>query len=164
MHEKKFRVLFDTNIYGTIAEENLYPLADKIEKTENIIVYGFTIIRKELRNTPKKLMVSGENFRNLILEQYDYLVGNHELQVNKVIEGLAQEYMLNYEGGIPKYKLKNDFLIVACASLHQLDIIASDDKHSMSSLKALETYRKVNFENNLRTPNFYSLMEIEKLL
>ncbi|MDO8537772.1 MAG: hypothetical protein Q7S21_02705 [archaeon] len=162
--DKALRVLFDTNVYGTIVEKNKSSFLERIDLTSNIVVYGFNLIRRELRNTPKTLMHGKRNFRGIVLYQYDTIIKNHELELNKIIEGIAQEYLNNYVGGISKQELKNDFLIVACASLHHLDIIVTEDNHSMLSKKALETYQKVNNDNNLRTPKFHSLEEIEKLL
>jgi len=45
-----------------------------------------------------------------------------------------------------------------------LDILVSEDKHSMFSEKAMEAYRKVNGENGLKTPKFYSFEELKKIL
>ncbi|MDO8537784.1 MAG: hypothetical protein Q7S21_02765 [archaeon] len=164
MEKQKLRVIFDSNVYGTMVEENLDSLFKKIELSKNIIVYGANIIRKELRNTPKRLLHGRKNFRGILLYQYDSLVKDHELEINQIVEAIAVEYAKNYRGGISKQQLKNDFLIVACASLHHLDIIVTGDKHSMFAKNAVAAYQKVNEQNDLRTPNFHSIEEMEKLL
>ena len=162
--QQPLRVVFDTNIYGLIAEEATPELFSKIEASENIIIYGLNIVRKELRDTPKTVLKNGRNFRNLLLTYYDKLTDGHDLHTTKFAEALAKEYLNSYSGGISKRKLANDFLIVACATLNTLDILVSDDNHSMFSKNAIEAYRKVNGQNGLKLPSFYSLKQLGKLL
>ncbi len=80
--------------------------------------------------------------------------------MENVVENLAGQYWQEYAGGMPKRKLMNDFLIVAISSVHNLDIIASEDNNSMKSGHAIRAYLKVNNENGFRTPSFYSLKEL----
>jgi len=48
------RVIFDTNIYGKLIEEEKFKeIATKIKNDSEFKVYGFPVIRKELRDTPK---------------------------------------------------------------------------------------------------------------
>ena len=136
----------------------------KIGSSENLIVYGFTVVRKELRDTPKNLVKKGRKFRSTLLKSYDALIQGHDLQLTKPVEALGEEYLTNYTGDISKKKLRNDFLIVACATLNQLDILVSEDNHSMFSRKAIEAYNKVNSENGLKAPNFHSIKQLERLL
>lgn len=86
------------------------------------------------------------------------------MQLTKLVEVLAEEYLKKYAGGISKKKLRNDFLIVACATLNHLDILVSEDNHSMFSRKAIEAFNKVNSENGLNAPNFYSIKQLAQLL
>jgi len=79
---------------------------------------------------------------------------------------LANEY-LNHCQKIPKVdmdKLKDDFLIVACASFYKLDIVVSEDNRTMFSKEALKAYKKVNLRERLRTPKCISLVEFEQIL
>ena len=62
------RVIFDTNIYGKIVEEkNFEEIATKIRNDGNFKVYGFQLIRKELRSTPKTEKLGKLSKRNLLL-------------------------------------------------------------------------------------------------
>lgn len=162
--KQPLRVVFDANIYGLLAEDATPELFSKIEASENIIIYGLGVVRKELRDTPKSAVRNGRKFRNLLLTYYDKLTGGHELQTTKLAETLAKEYLDSYSGGISKRKLANDFLIVASATLNTLDILVSDDNHSMFSRNAIEAYKKINGQNGLNMPNFYSLKQLAKLL
>jgi len=158
------RLLLDTSIYGIFAESEALELVEKIASSEKIIVYGFSIVRKELRDTPKTVVKKGRKLRNVLLGYYDFITEGHFLPLTRLIEVLAEEYLKSYDGGISKAKLKSDFMIVACASLNGLDILVSADNHSMFSKKAIEAYLKVNNQNGLRTPQFYSPKQLEQLL
>jgi predicted nucleic acid-binding protein len=158
------RVLLDTNVYGILAESASPDFLDKIGSSERVTVYGFSVVRKELRDIPRNLQLSGKGFRSVLLNYYDSLVGKHDLPLTRLIEVLAEEYFSTYSGGISRKKLENDFLIVACASIHGLDVLVSNDEHSMFSKKALEAFEKVNSENGLRTPKFYSLEQFKTLV
>lgn len=164
MEKVPLRVLLDTNVYGVLAEGASPELLEKIGSSEKIAVYGFSAVRKELRDTPKGYRVGSKSLRNLLLNYYDSLVKKHSLPLTRLIEVLSQEYLSNYKGGTSKKKLKADFLIVACASIHGLDVLVSNDERTMFSKKAVEAYQKTNEENGLRTPKFYSVEQLKRLL
>ena len=159
----KKRVLLDTNVYGRVIEESLSGLVKKLEKKEKIVVYGNAIIRKELRNIPRTRMVGTKKIRTAALSLFDLLVGKHSIEITNLTSYIALEYMKNYKE-IMDNSLLNDFLIVASASLKELDIVCSEDEKTMKSKRAIEAYRKVNSENDLRTPKFIKLRELEAML
>lgn len=65
------RVIFDTNIYGKLVEEQDWKeLESKITQNKDFVVYGYTAIRKELRNIPK-LSKKSRQVRVLLLQLYD---------------------------------------------------------------------------------------------
>ncbi len=146
------RLLLDTSVYGLFAENESLDLVEKIGSSDKVIIYGFSIVRKQLRDTPKTVIKGGKKLRNILLRYYDFITGRHFLPLTKLIEILTEEYLKSYGGGISKAKLKSDFMIVACASLNGLDILVSADNHSMFSKKAIEAYLHVNSQNGLRTP------------
>lgn len=162
--KQPLRVLIDTSVYGILAEETPPLMLEKIDSSENLIVYGFTVVRKELRDTPQNLVKKGRKFRITLLNSYDALTQGHDLQLTKLVEVLAEEYLKNYTGGISKKKLRSDFLIVACATFNNLDILVSEDNHSMFSRNAIDAYKKVNSENGLKASNFYSIKQLAQLL
>ena len=160
---EKLRAILDTNVYGILLEDKTH-LIPKINKSEKICIYGFEVIRKELRAIPKDTILNDENFRISALKLYDALVHDHSLNVNTFIMKLAKNYQEAYNGGISKEKLWKDFLIVAAATIHQLDIVVSQDQHSMLSDLAVKAYNEVNEKYQLVTPKFYSITELERLL
>ncbi|MBI4045167.1 MAG: type II toxin-antitoxin system VapC family toxin [Candidatus Diapherotrites archaeon] len=155
-----FRVLIDTNVYEKLYEYDLDRIYGLIE-SGRIIVYGCKVVRDELREIPPSVRVNGKSYRNQLLSLYDDLVGKHSLPTESIIEFLAEEYWKEYAGGISKRKIFSDFLIVATASIHKLDIIVSNDGHSMKSNPAIKAYDKSNQVNGFVTPKFVS---IEKLV
>ena len=154
-----FRVLIDTNVYEKLYEYDLARVYALIESGK-IIVYGCKVVRDELREIPPSVRVDGKSYRNQLLLLYGDLVGKHSFPVESVIEFLAEEYWKEYNGGIPKRKIFSDFLIVATASIHKLDIIVSNDERSMKSNPAVKAYDKANQINSFSTPRFISIEEL----
>ena len=74
------RVLFDTNIYGNLAEElDRQAIEDKIKVEKEFIIYNFPLIRNEIRSIPKTTKAS-RRARILLLNMYDRLTGDHFLK------------------------------------------------------------------------------------
>ena len=159
------RVLLDTNIYGELAiDKELARVINNIKK-EEWIIYGTKTIRQELRRTPKKRLFQEKNLRITMLAIYDKLVKNHNLEIKSNAIKLVAEYILTYKnlgGGKGLDEMRNDLMIVACASLNGLDIVASDDCHSLCSERALQAYRIVNDLKRLRTPMFLRYLEFRR--
>jgi len=148
-------VIFDSNIYGIIIDkkEKGLELADKIAKDENFIIHNFILIRKELRGAPK------------ILPVYDRLVSKKIIQETKEIQRLADSYFKEYKnnkGVQGKKKIINDFKIVACATLGNFDLIASEDKRTMQNPRAIKAYKDINLKIGRRTPTFYTYNDLVK--
>ena len=71
------RVIFDSNIYGLLARgNNINIITEKIIKDREFIVYGYQLIRKELRSTPKYLKLGKFSQRNTLLGLYDKITNN----------------------------------------------------------------------------------------
>ncbi len=153
------RAILDTNIYEALYRKDLWRVSSLIE-SHRLIVYGCKIVRDELRDIPKSLMVDGRNYRNLLLSVYD-TVAKRTLPVENLSEALAEEYWLAYEGGVPKRKMVPDFLIVAIATIHNVDIVVSEDERTLKSGPARRAYEQVNQKKKLKTPGIITL---EKLL
>jgi hypothetical protein len=156
---KPSRVMFDTSVYEFLFLRHLDNLGKKVELGE-IAIYGCSVVRKELREIPKSVKHEGRSFRNSLLSVYDKVAGKHSYPVEGVVEFTAEQYWKEYNGGISKRKLMNDFRIVAVSSMHNLDIIVSEDNHSMKSAPAIMAYMKVNEKNGFRTPRFYSINDL----
>ncbi len=160
---EKLRAILDTNSYGWIIEHDIL-LGERLADTTKVQIYGFELIRKELRATPPSIKSGDSNVRMDLLKLYDKLVKQPEYRTNQLIEELASEYLNAYHGGISKSTLEKDFRIVACASLHRLDIIVSEDQHSMCSEPAMVAYKMVNAKNELPLPAFHKTTELRKLV
>ena len=71
-------------------------------------------------------------------------------------------------GNVSPKEVTEDFTIVATASVHNLELIYSDDKATMLSKEAVDAYTLVNDLHNLPTPDFRSydkfIQELKKPL
>ncbi len=164
------RVLFDTNIYGRIVENK--DLRFVAKTSEGLIkICGSVIVNKELRGYEGKAVLEFEGktrkLKSLLFEAYYELVKDHIYPVDANVERLAEGYFVAYKkfgGKKERSQIFNDFLIVATASLHRLEIIYSDDSKTMKSLEAKDAYELVNSMNDLAPPNFKSYEELKKEL
>ncbi|MBI2173161.1 MAG: PIN domain-containing protein [Candidatus Aenigmarchaeota archaeon] len=161
------RVILDTNIYGRIIEmreEN--EIKDLIEKRRDVIIYGFDVIRKELRNVSKTVRYEKKLIRLMLLGLYDKIVRFHAYSITSAIKHLSEDYHEVYKelGGKESEKeILNDFMIVACATLHELDIVASEDNKTMLNEISLQTYRIVNGLRGYKTPEFIGYEKFRRL-
>lgn len=163
--------MIDTSVYEFILKYIEKQLLETILFKKYIVFYGNAIIRKELREIPKgkKEIVDGhiKSLRNILLQLYDFLVGKHHYHITKQMEELADKYFTVYRtlGGIASRKeIINDFKIIACASLNNLDIVVSEDVKTMLSEEALKSYRSVNGILGFKTPNFIKFNEFRNKL
>jgi len=162
------RVILDSNIYGKIIEKmDMNFVLERSSKT-NLVIYGTDLIRKELRDTPKKKIMVSENkkvkIRLLLLNLYDTIVKNHQLKTTEVIKDTAEAYYLAYkqfEGLKSREEIINDFRIVSTATINGLDIIYSEDNRTMISDKSVKSYELVNKIKKLKTPSFESYEEFK---
>ncbi len=166
------RVILDTNIYGFILDRDEPDIIEESIAKSDIVIYGLRLIRKELRDTPKKSTIydrsrrAVRNLRNSLLALYD-TVAKKEYDTSGKMRTLAGDYYTAYKevGGSGKWKeLENDFIIIACASIHNLDIVVSDDNKTMLSDEAVKAYRIVNALRKHRLPEFISYSEFRRLL
>ncbi len=62
--------------------------------------------------------------------------------------------------------MKVDFLIVACASIKQIDIIYSGDREAMSQHKlgkrCIRAYRTINNNHKLKLPIFWKYSDLKR--
>jgi hypothetical protein len=145
-------------VYGFLAEEpDLTILEQQIVSDTALIVYGYPHIRKELRSIPKKSELS-RRARMMLLILYDSITKGRVLDHSLEFENLAKEYHAAYKkrGGTYSWdtNIRIDFMLVACASVHNLDVVFSADKKTLISRPALEAYESVNSRENLKTPIF----------
>lgn len=161
------RVILDTNIYGLIAvDKDRLNIVNHTLKSK-IIFYGTKLNRNELRAVPKTLIVDGKNLRVDLLTLFDGIVGEHVYPITKEMEEIADGYYKTYVelgGSKSKESIISDFIIVACASVHNLDIVVSDDEKSMLAENALKSYKLVNSIIKKKTPNFIGYLEFKKIL
>ncbi|MBN1157580.1 hypothetical protein JXA85_08225 [Candidatus Woesearchaeota archaeon] len=138
-------------------------------ESHDFVVYGTDIIRKELRDTPKHIKYGKNKVRILLLDTYDFFVRkeNPSLKYNKLVAALANDYFKEYklkDGALSKEAIRNDFSIVATATIYQLDIVVSDDERTMLSYKAISSYYKINKRYGLKNPIFKKYSTFKKEL
>lgn len=166
------RVILDTNIYGFILDIDEPDMIEESIAKSDIMIYGMRVIRKELRDAPKKSTIydrsrkAVRNLRNSLLALYD-TVTKKEYDTSEKMNALAEEYYTAYmeAGGKEKWEdMENDFIIIACASIYNLDIVVSEDNETMLSDDALKAYRIVNAPRKYRVPEFISYSKFRRLL
>jgi len=164
------RVLLDTNIYGKIvAVGDADTLRNEILSRKDILIYGFDVVRNELRRISNKFVIEKEakvwrNLRITLLSLYDSIT-KRDIAHSRQVDELAETYYKVYRelGGIASYdKLKNDFKIVAGASLASLDVVVSEDNHTMLGELEVKCYTIVNQIKNLKMPQFIGYQEFRK--
>ena len=164
------RVIFDTNIYGVIVEKA--ELNYILESMKGVLTdYGSVVVKQELKAYQGKKTIFHESkvrkLRSLLLEAYDLLV-KKTYDVDEKTDRLAEEYFITYKklgGKWSREKILNDFLIVATAALHDLEIVYTEEKEgsdkTMRSPEAIKAYDIVNELNNLNAPEFRSYEELK---
>ncbi len=161
------RILFDTSVYGELIKDPKLVDTLVLRIPLDIVIYGNQIIRKELRAISKEAKLGKESKRKLLLSVYDLFIRktNHDLKITDIIEIIAQKYYSEYRksGGALAYKaIANDLRIVACASVHHLNIVVSHDTKSMLSEHAISAYAKVNSQYQLEQPDFIPFTKFKK--
>lgn len=162
------RALADTNFYGLLAKDaKRSEIVSSIKAKKELAIYGFKIVRSELRDVPKKIKLEGKNLRIDLLNLYDEVTGQKSLQFTDVIAQRADDYYRAYRefgGSKSRNGIINDFVIVACASLNNLDIVVSNDEKSMLAENAVRAYRLINSVVKKRTPQFISYEKLKNIL
>lgn len=157
----------DTNVYGLLIKEpRIEEIGQQISNDKEFIVYGFGIIRKELRDTPKTERLGRLKTRNLLLNLYDKLTKWKYLEDALKIHKLALQFYNSYRefGGIKNWQESNidvDFTIIACASLYKLDLVISDDSKTMLSKPALKAYKHICAKEAQWKPNFWAYSDLK---
>lgn len=151
------KVMLDTSVYGELVKEKYN--VELLKESDRLIIYGCKIIRRELRDIPKNKLLGNRHLRSWILSLYDTIVNKeeHNFEITEIIKVIAKEYFKEYKalgGNYSQNDMQNDFLIIACASLHGMDIVVSCDIKSMLGDKAAPAYRDVNKKFQLRNPSF----------
>ena len=119
------RLMLDTNIFGLLfADLDFHKLHHIIEEKKEV------------------MKIYGLNLIRLELKGAP----------RRVIAGVNVQASLG--GGFTKEKLWNDFLIVACASVRDINIVVSEDNATMLNKIARNSYQKVNGSLGLRLPEF----------
>ena|SRR3989338_5563431 len=162
------RVILDTNIYGLLAKDaERLKIVGRLKVESGLVVYGFKLIRNELRKVPKTIKIEQRSFRIDLLNLYDSIIEEHILEFNNNLVKIAENYYKAYKelgGSKSKDELINDFMIVSVASLNNLDIVISNDEKSMKAEKAIRAYKLINSVISKRTPQLISYEELKKLL
>ncbi len=154
------KLLLDTSIYGEmIVDADLDVLLVWFSSKRDILPYGFTVVKKELKDVPESTPFLERETQRLVRWLYAFFTRGRTLVVRRdKVQELAQEYCRVYEqlGGLfPLSHVENEFLIVACGSITNMDIVTSDDNVPMVSETTARVYEKVNAKRGLRVPRFF---------
>ena len=125
-----------------------------------MVIYGNRFIRKELRRSNIK------SLRLSLLSLYDE-IAKKEYEITDEMEEIANSYYETYRefgGSKSKDSIINDFIIVACATLHNLDLVVSEDEKSMLTENAIRAYNLVNSIIRKRTPEFVGYERFRNML
>lgn len=159
------RVLFDTNVYTALLKEG--------EAGKSVVVqaaalgfrfYGFDEVRHELKAAPRMVAHFSENLRADLLRLYEEIIAREYSFEQKMMD-LAVEYYNAYRsfgGGISHKDIITDFLIVACASLKEVDVVVSQDSGSMLNVYAKRAYAEVNSKHSLSVPKLWAYEAFKK--
>ncbi len=162
------RVLPDTNFYGLLAQDReRLEVISSIKINNRLVIYGFKIIRSELRDVPKKIKVGGKNLRIDLLNLYDEITKNHSFEFNDSIVKIGDNYYKAYKefgGSKSKQDIIDDFIIVSCASLNNLNIVVSNDERSMVTENAVRAYNLINSVIGRKTPKFINYSKFKNML
>ena len=159
------RLIFDTNIYSAIAKDKDFnKIVEKIKGEKEIKIYCYKTIKAEIKEIPKYIIYENHKLRTFLINLY-YDIIKEQYPESQSIKRLAEIYYKEFKklGGKRSFNdLKTDFEIVACASIHKLDLIISGDEKTLKGNIALKAYNEVNLRNLLRTPYFYSYEDLKK--
>ena len=147
----------DTNVYGELAlEPALEKIRERITMSDSFVFYGIELIRKELRETPKSEKFGGRNLRIILLSMYDDITREHALSITPEAVELAENFYKAYKefGGLKsKSEISADFLIIATAVLHGLDVVVSNDEKTMLTENAVKAYKLIADVKKKRLPD-----------
>ncbi len=163
------RVLLDSSVYGALIKDS-----DSVMRLDNhlgkdMVIYGNAVIRRELKDTPKHIIYGKRKVQILLLNLYDSLVRkpHHDLQINFLVEQLAAVYAKECRQqriAFSREELDHDMLIIACAVIHKLDIVVSDDERTMLSQALRMVYASVNNGLGLENPCLITYNTFKELL
>ena len=161
------RIIFDTNIYSFIAKDNNgKEIAIRIKNNKDLRIYGYRLIKDEIKEIPKGLKHDGQRLRTYLINLYFDLIKEQYPELPR-IKKLAEVYYTEFKklGGKRSFHdLGVDFEIVACATIHNLDLVVSNDNKTLRGAISLNAYKNVNLRNKLKTPNFYNLEDLKKVI
>ena len=161
------RIILDTNIYSTIAKDkNSKEITERIKNIKDLKIYSYRPIKEEIKSIPKTLRYDGHKLRTLLINLYFDLI-KEQYPESSAIKKLAELYYKEFKfkklGGKRSFDdLRIDFEIVACAAIHKLDLITSEDEKTLKGSIALEAYKNVSLRNRLKPPNFYNYNDLKK--
>ncbi len=161
------RLLLDTNIYGLLAVDSDLHLCHQAfeQKREIWRIYGFSVIRKELKKVPRRV-IDGVNIQASLLRAYSYFISK-EYELEGGFETIAEQYYQAYVslgGELPKKEIYNDLLIVACSSVKNIDLVVSEDNATLAHEFFRKVYASVNEELKLQMPVFIKYKKFKESL
>ncbi len=158
------KALLDTNVYTALLKEGENGKSLILQATAvGFSFCGFEEVRHELKSAPRMVTTFSRNLRADLLRLYEAMI-MREYRFEQRMMDLAVEYYKAYRafgGGIAHRDIITDFLIVACASLKQVDVIVSQDSTSMLNAYARKAYAEVNAQHGLAVSKLWTYEEFK---
>lgn len=152
-------ILIDTSVYiSSLADKEL---EDKLKKSKAFIISS-EVIDDEIKEAEDFLRrTKRRNEAERLREIYNSSIGG-TIRFTKRVLGIADQYSEKVKEKLGKDKAKemrDDFRIVASASIASLKYIATFNRRTMANDVIVPIYNLINHTNKLGTPSFIKTRE-----
>ena len=153
-------ILIDTSIYISAAEDSsIEKMLENI--SEKCFIQSCDIVEREIRSSSEFLRQTGRKDASEKLKLIYEKIREGTIKTSERISNLAQEYHKEaFRLSKSQHKdIKNDFLIVASASVAGVQKIMSFNRKTMASDMMINVYQLVNAGHKYKTPAFLRTRE-----
>ncbi len=149
-------ILVDTSVYiSALADNEIENMLKEAHKKAFII--SSEVIEKEIDLASDFLKKRGQkNDAHRLKELYNGAISGTIRLTDRVRE-LSDEYASEIENKISRARaneMKDDFRIVASASIGSIEAIATFNRKTMANPEIASVYREINNTHKLKTPRF----------
>ena len=91
------RLIFDTNVYSSIAKDkNFNKIVEKIKDEKEIRIYGYKVIKEEIKDIPKSIKYENHKLRTFLINLY-YDIIKEQYPESQSIKRLAEIYYKEFK-------------------------------------------------------------------
>ncbi|MBI5347539.1 MAG: PIN domain-containing protein [Candidatus Aenigmarchaeota archaeon] len=153
-------ILIDTSVYiGAAEDSSIEKLLEDI--SEKFFVQSCDIVEREINSSSEFLRRTDRKEESEKLKLIYEKIRKGTIRTSERISNLAQEYHKE-AGRLSKQQhkdIKNDFLIVASASVAGVKKVLSFNRKTMAAGSMVAVYQLVNGRYNYKTPAFLTTKE-----